>query len=180
MSCNYGCATLPNHQQVTCNDYSLGGLSGVAILDCNHLITDFSNANQWNTEIAAGRARIIKGLKAEIPASSPTMVDAAIACGAAQDMLGQDTTVSWTDNNVTASNDDFYAKLSLRRAFIVVYSCQESEIRVSSDPASFTTPGAIVPMTDRERQSYAISGMFFTKAGNIPMALYTAPAGIFE
>lgn len=182
MSCNYGCATLPDHQQVACNDYSNGGISAIGVLECDYAtnITDFSNASQWTAAIAAGRAKILKSIKGEIPDAAPANIDNPVGCGAQQIMIGQDTTLNWTDANVLAGNDDFYAKLNLRRVYLVAFFCEEGQIRVSSDPATVSARGVMVPGDNRQIQMYNISASFFSKTGEIPFALYTAPAGIFE
>lgn len=179
-SCNYGCATLPDHQQVDCGEFSNGGISGLAIIECDHTITDFSSAILWNQNIASGKVKIIKSVKAEVPDSAPASVDNPIGCGAQQIMIGQDTTINWTDANVAAANDDFYAKLNFRRSYIALFSCENGEVLVSSDPATFTARGRMIPNDNRQLSMYNATATLFSKKGEIPLAAYTAPAGIFE
>lgn len=179
-NCNYGCADLPDHQQVLCNDYSVGGISATATLECDHTITDFTDATQWTTNINNGKAKLYLGVKGEVPAPSPVMTDNPIGCGAAQILSGMDNTVTWTDSNVNANNDDLYAKINQRRLFVVVFMCEQDEIRVSESPVDFAAVPTIVPANNRERQMYSVTGSFFTKVGEIPMQLYDAPSGIFS
>jgi len=179
-NCNYGCASLPTHQQVVCNDYAVGGISAVATLECDHTITDFTNATQWNTNIASGKVKLFLGVKGEIPAPSPVQVDNPIGCGAAQILSGMDNTATWRDSNVNASNDDLYAKLNQRRLFVAVFMCEQDEIRVSESPVDFTAVPTIVPANNREMQMYNVTAAFFTKVGEIPFQLYDAPSGIFS
>lgn len=180
MSCNYGCATLPAHQQADCGAYPLGGMSVAFLLECDHTITDFSNQAQWQANINSGKAKIIKGIKGEIPAASPNMQDSPVGCGAEQTIQGFDNTIHWTDKNVSALNDDFYAKLNGRRMFVGAYNCEEEEITISNALADFTAVPRAIPMSNKEQQLYDITGMFYSKVKEIPFQTYNAPAGIFE
>lgn len=177
--CNYGCATLPSHQQVECNDYSVGGGSAAAVLECDHTIIDFSNATQWQANINSGKAKLILGIKGEIPASSPVQIDNPVACGAQQILNGFNNTASWTDANVNVSNDDLYAKINRRKLILVIFMCEQDEIRVSSEPVDFVAVPVMVPNSNQEIQMYTVTANFFTKTGEIPFALYDAPSGIF-
>jgi len=179
MSCNYNCATLPTHQQVECNQYANGGISMLAWLDCDHTITDLSNATQWNTNISAHNAFILKDIKGEVPDPSPVMVDNPVGCGAQQIMIGQDNTINWTDSNVMGANDDFYAKVNTRQGYLVVFMCEEDEIRVSSELVTMAVRSVMIPNDNRALQMYNGTATFFSKIGTIPMVLYSAPSGIF-
>jgi hypothetical protein len=179
-TCNYGCSNLPTHQQIDCNDYAVGGISAVGLLECDHTITDFTNATQWDTNIASGKAKIILAVKGEIPAAAPVQVDNPVGCGSEQILNGFTNTVMWRDANVLASNDDLYASLNKRKLYVVVFMCEQDEIRVSQEPNDFVAVPTTVPMNNREMQMYNVTGTFFTKLGEIPFALYDAPAGIFS
>lgn len=179
MSCNYNCATLPAHQQVDCNQYANGGISAAAWVDCDHTIADFSNATQWTEAIAANMAYVLKSIKAEVPDPSAVMVDNPIGCGAQQIMIGQDLTINWTDSNVLAANDDFYAKVNTRRGYLVLFMCEEDQIRVTTELVTMTARAVMIPGDNRALQMYNVSATFFSKVGEIPMSLYDAPSGIF-
>lgn len=180
VTCNYGCATLPNHQQVVCGDFPLGGISSAAFLECNHGITDFSNPSQWQSAISAELAKLILEVKAEIPAASPNMQDNPVGRGSEQIIAGFDNTVTITDKNVSAANDDFYARLNKRKGYLVVYNYENDEIYVSSQPVDFQAIPRTVPLSNKEIQSYTITATFYTKVGEVPMQAYAAPAGIFS
>lgn len=179
-SCNYNCATLPDHLQVDCSDYSLGGISAFATLECDHTISDFTDAAQWATNIASGKAKIYKGVKGEIPAPSPAQVDNPIACGSVQIVLGFDNPFNVKDFNVDASNDDLYAKINKQRLILVAFFCEQDSIRVSSSAANFTAMPVMSPESNRALQMYQVNSTFFSKVGEIPFALYSAPSGIFS
>lgn len=180
MSCNYNCATLPVHQQVECGAFPTGGISAAAFLDCDHTISDFSNATQWTTNINDGNAVLFRDVKGELPAASPVMVDNPIGCGAQQIMNGNDNTINWTDSNVNASNDELYAKVNTRKGYLVLFMCEEDQIRVSTSLVTMTAGPAMVPNSNQALQMYNVAATFYSKKGVIPMELYDAPAGIFE
>lgn len=179
MSCNYNCATLPAHQQVECNQYANGGISAAAFIDCDHTISDFSNPTQWQTNITNGNVVILKDIKGEIPAPSAVMVDNPVGCGATQIMIGQDNTATWTDSNVLAGNDDFYAKVNTRKGYLALFLCEEDQIRVSAEIVTMTAGAVTIPNSNQQLQMYNVSAAFFSKVGRIPFELYDAPAGIF-
>jgi len=180
-NCNYGCASLPAHQQVSCNDYAVGGISSVALIECDQTtITDYANPTQWAAAILAGTAILIKDIKGEIPAASPVMVDNPIGCGAAQIVDGMDNTAVWSDANVNGGNDDLYAKLNFRKFKLVVFMCEEDQIRVSESAADFQAVPVMIPNNSRALQMYNVTASFFTKVGEIPFQLYSAPSGIFS
>lgn len=181
LNCNYGCASLPAHQQVTCNDYAVGGISSAALVECGQTtITDFANATQWTAAIANGAAIPLFDIKGEVPAASPVLVDNPLGCGAPQILIGMDNTATWTDSNVLAGNDDMYAKLNLRKYHLVVFMCEEDQIRVSQNPVDFQAVPVTIPNNSRALQMYNVTASFFTKVGVIPFQLYSAPSGIFS
>lgn len=179
MSCNYGCATLPAHQQVVCSDYSLGGISAVFALECDHTITDFSSQIQWQANINAGKVHIFNNVKGEIPASSPNMQDNPVGCGPEQILMGRDNQLHWIDKNVTGSNDDMYARLDNRRLIPGAFMCEEDEVIIGNASADFTIIPRTVPMNNREVQQYDVVAAFYSKRGEIPFRTYNAPSGIF-
>lgn len=179
-SCNYNCAELPDHLQVDCSEYSLGGVSAFATLDCDHTISDFTSAEEWETNIASGLAKIYKGVKGEVPNSSPVQVDNPIGCGAQQVLLGLDNVLNIKDSNTNTTNDDLYAKLNKQRLIVVAFMCEQNEIAVSNGPAVFTALARNIPEGNRVYQMYQIGSTFFSKVGEIPFAVYDAPEGIFN
>lgn len=179
-SCDYGCATLPDHQKVLCADYKTGGISSIAFMECNHGITDFTNPTQWAAAIAAGKVKIAQGVKGEVPEPGSVMVDNPIGRGAAQILIGLDNTLTVMDMNVNVNNDEFYAKLNLRKLFVAIYVPTNDEIRVTSEPVNIAALAVNVPNGNRSLQGYKATMSFFTDAGVIPLELFDAPAGIFE
>lgn len=179
--CNYGCAALPDHQQVDCNDYSPGGIPSAALIECDQTtITDFTNATQWNAAIANGSAKLLLNIKGEIPAASPIMVDNPVGCGADQIINGMTNTATWTDANVSGNNDSLYASLNMRRYYLVFFMCKAEAIRVSAEPVDFQAIPVAVPNNDTAMQMFSVTATFKTNVGEIPFVLYDAPSGIFN
>jgi len=180
-NCNYGCATLPTHQQVTCNDYAVGGISALAFIECDQTtLTDYTNGTQWTSAIANGSVKLVSDIKGEVPAASPVLIDNVTGCGAAQILIGMDNTATWQDSNVNGSNDDLYAKLNMRKYYLAIFMCEEDQIRVSESPVDFQAVPVIVPNNSRAVQMYNVTASFFTKVGEIPFVLYDAPSGVFN
>lgn len=177
--CNYNCATLPDHLQVDCSDFSPGGISAYALLECDHTIADFSSAVQWAANIASGKAKIALGVKGEIPAAAAVQVDNPRGCGAAQIPIGFDNPANIKDYNVNSTNDDLYAKVNKQQKILVLFECENNQIRVSNLPVIFTAMPVQIPEGNRVLQYYQINTTFFSKLGDIPYAVYDAPDGIF-
>lgn len=177
--CDYGCATLPDHEQILCNDYRPGGISSAALLECDHTITDYSDETQWNANIASGKVKLINGISGEVPEATPAMVDNPIGGGAAQIVLGMDNKTTFADANVNANNDDFYAKANLRKMILALFNPINDEVRISAEPVVITAIPVMIPKGDRTMQAYKLTADFFTKAGVIPLELHSAPSGIF-
>jgi hypothetical protein len=167
---------LSDHEKVNCN-YRKGGISAVGILKTGHGITDFSNATQTLAAIAAGTLKIIKGIKALYPAATPIEGENPEACGSETILDGFDNTVTWNDFNVTDSNDVFYVELNKSQfSGIVLYYCQEDELRVLEKKVSFVALPA-QSTTNKEKQFYAVTAKWTSAVGDPFPELSAAPAG---
>ena len=166
---------MTDHEQIACGEYKLGGISAVGILECDHSISDFSNASQYTAAIAAGKLRVIKGIKAEIPDPSPVDGEAAVACGPENELYTMDWSATITDMNVTAQNRLFYDALNNRRFYIVFYLCDSDEVAVVEHQAN-AVARLNVPLTKSERQRFIADLRWRTKKNP---EVYDAPAGIF-
>ena len=67
---NYCFTDLPPHEQVLCNAYLKGGIDSLGLIEIDAAIASYSSEANWNTAIAAGNARVIKGIKCEFPDGS--------------------------------------------------------------------------------------------------------------
>ena len=181
MSLAYDCGALPQHVIQQCNNYRKGGISAIAIINTEAAIADFTDATAWKSAIDAGDVHIIKNIKGTFPKASVVEGENVVACGAEKMLDGFNGSFTWKDFNVNADNDNFYATLNVKRAFLAIYYCNEQEIRVF-DPAglvNFATPWATAPEGSKDKQVYDATAMWFAPADWYP-ALYPAPANIFN
>lgn len=176
-SCNYNCTDLPTHEQVECGDNLKGGIAGFAYLECDHTITDYSNATQWNTNINNGKAKIFKAIRGEKPEPSPVEGENPNACGGADTQVDTfDRSYEFTDYNVTAGNADVYNALNKRNGHLVVFYCEDQQVEVVEQAVNFVARD-VSPRTRKEKRSYMVTAKW--TAFDMP-ALYDAPSGIFE
>ena len=175
------CGVLPDHVEQECNDYRKGGISAIAIISPTAVIPDFTSATDWQDAINAGQVSIIGNVKATYPKANASMGENALACGSEKILDGFDYTLTWKDFNVNPGNDAFYASLNQQFAYVAIYYCNESEIRVFTPPQliNFACSEANGPESNRDKQMYECSAMWFAAVGFYSQ-LFTAPVGIFE
>lgn len=179
MSVLLDCADVPDHIELGCNEFRKGGISSIAILKCDHSITDFTSAAQWLAAINAGEVKIIKQIKATIGEASPVEGENPVPCGSETILDLLDQTITWKDFNVHALNDDFYQQLNLAKRSIAWFYCEEDEIRVVDEcNVTFTALPPSSPESNREKQFYNVKGAWTSSPDVFPV-LHTAPAGIF-
>lgn len=183
--------TLGTHEANECF-YPKGGISKVAVLKTGHGITDFADDTQWDAAILAGTAKIITNIKAELPAASPVEGENPVACGSETIVDGYDYVLNLKDFNVSTidkslvtpapnnANDTFYNNLNRSQfAGVVLYFCEQDEIRAIEDRVSFNA-SLVIPMSNKEKQYYNVVVKWFQKVENDMPVLYNAPAGIFS
>jgi hypothetical protein len=173
--CNYGCGTLEDHEQVLCGEYKNGGFSGVGIDDCASDISDYSDAAEWTSAIAAGHMKVIKGIKGELPEATAVEGESAVGCGPENEVYTYDRTFTFTDSNVSAANTAFYNSLKKRRVKIVPFACDSDEVLPVQYIANVDAK-LVVPRSNGERQHYMVT--FRWRGLDDPVAV-DAPAGIF-
>ncbi|HWB62798.1 MAG TPA: hypothetical protein VG603_04745 [Chitinophagales bacterium] len=179
MSLTTDCTNLPDHVIQACNNYRKGGVSAIAIIDAGTSIPDPTSDTDWTTAITAGHVKVIKNIKATFPKASVVEGENVVACGAEKMLDGFNGSITWKDFNVNATNDDFYAQLNLKTAYIAIFYCNENEIRIFDQLCNFAVPWATAPEGTKDKQVYDATAMWFAPVGWFP-SLYTAPAGIFS
>ena len=173
----YCFAELGEHEQNVCGTIN-GGSNAVAVLDADHAITDFADDTQWLAAIAAGKARIIKGVKANFPNPSPVTQPNPEGCGPATITTGFDFTLPWLDANVSVNNDEFYAALNKKGSELVFFECSTGDIRVVDQSVRYQAFPATLPEANTEYQVYNVTANWSTRDDWYPVR-YTAPTGIF-
>jgi len=172
------CAPLPDYALNPCEIDKLSGIGEVAIVCLDHQFTDFEDPAQWTAEIAAGRAKVIKGIQAEKPAAEPVTAAQARARGFETKVVKMNQTLTWVDQNVSDQNDQFYEGLNVQTAYIVWNYFEEGEIRVQAAfPCQFVATPAVA--TNNEFQRYEVTASWRSSPNVFPVLLNT-PAGIFD
>lgn len=178
--CNYNCAALPDYQQkADCNPFRKGAVSAIAVIECDHTITDWTDESQWNANISSGKVKIVKGdgIMATVPYGSPVESDNPSACGSDTILDGVDMELTLMDANISGTNDTFYEALNSRTSYLAWYYCDEEEIRVVERKVNWH---ALAPNADgkKELQKYQVVGKWFQQPNEFP-GFYPAPANIF-
>lgn len=181
---DYACnEDLGTHLQNLCGEELLGGSSAAIVLECNHQLTDPSNATQIAAEIAAGRATLITGIKVGIAKPSPVEVESNVSCGTSK-LVTYDRTGTYVDGNVNPANQTFYSKMFGGRTFggLILYLCgtlesDNGELVEWIDSAVTFTGGKVLPTGNNEFQRYESDFKWRKKA---EASLHSAPLGIFS
>jgi hypothetical protein len=174
---NYNCDDpLGDHLLNDCGNEKQGGIKDAIILECNHQLTDPSNATQIETEIAAGRATLVLNLKIGIDAPSPVEVEPQVACSTPK-VVTYDRTASWVDGNVNGTNIDFYNNLTGGQAKggVILHECGADEVTWIDDEVRWVG-GRVVPNNDNEFQRFEATVKWRSKTDS---GIYATPAGIF-
>ena len=178
MSYNNCLSDLPAYGENICGINKIPGISAVAVIDKDHGFTDFTDAAQWNAQIAAGNVTIIKEIKGFYSQANPVTAANPRARGASNVLMKLEHTLNIEDPNVGDVNDTFYETINGRETYVAWYNFEEGEIRVVLVPVTWTA----LPATDdinADFQKYIVNAQW-RSAPNVFPELYTAPAGIFE
>jgi hypothetical protein len=176
-SCNYNCTDLPEHEQISCGNWLKGGMGALAIIACDHTITDWSSTEEWETNIAAGKIRRIMPVRASIPEPSPVEGENPNGCGALNIIDTYDRTILWKDFNVTASNVDLYNEMNKQNSFVAGFQgCDNADrIWVIDSPVTWNARHSI-DENNRIKQMFSVTGSW--TSFDMP-TFYDAPTGIF-
>lgn len=109
-------------------------IDAVAILDQDHTIVDFDDAAQWQTEITALNAFIIKNVKAAIVEPAARETANSRVQGPDNVLTGWTFSITIEDPNVSPVNDVFYSNLNGRTTYAAVRLYYEGKIRVGLFP----------------------------------------------
>lgn len=181
---NYDCNDgLGEYLLNDCGEELLGGISEALLLECNHQLTDPSSAAQIAAEIAAGRAKLVTGIKVGIPKPSPVEVESNVGCGNSTKLVSYDRTGTLIDGNVNSTNVSFYNNVFGGRVFggIIFYLCGTEEADSGEkvlwiDAAVTFTGGQVIPNVNNAFQTF--DGDFKWRKKDMPQ-YYPNPVGIF-
>ena len=178
---SYNCDDdLGSHVINDCNTYTKGGYPNCILLECDHSITDPSDATQVQAAIDAQEARLVKNVKIAIPAGSPVKIDSPIP-NEPQIVVRYDFAGTMVDTNVSSDNVTFYNNLLDGRTLggIIVHN-QKEGIVYHVDAAVKFEGSPVLPDNDGEFERFETTFTFFKEPSEVAHTLYTEPAGIFD
>jgi len=153
------------------------------LLECDNQLTDPSDPAEITTEIAAGRAHLLLGLKIGVDAPTAIEVDSNVSGGTTK-LVNYDRTMTLIDGNVSDNNIDVYDKVCGGRVFggaiLYLVGTEQSTAGASVyyiDSAINFTGGLTIPNNDNEFITFNATAKWRKKTMG---TLATAPAGIFE
>jgi hypothetical protein len=161
-----------------CGNDLIPGISAFAIIDQDNTFTDFTSVSEWNTNISAGAAIIIRDGKGTYPDAAPILVDNSRANGPDQVLRGMNHTFTFMDPNVSGTNDTFWSIVNGRNILFAWYNFEEEQLMVVSD---YNCHVVALPANDdagTSVQRYNVTITWKTKPDGFPSRV-TAPAGIF-
>lgn len=180
---NYNCENLGDHEIsiVNCGAPIASGFSNAIILECDHQVTDASDATQVQAEIDAGRAKLVKNIKAGINKASAEQTDPTTSCGV-ENLTTYNRAGIFKDFNVSENNIDFYNRLASGRSIggLILFECEtdgypekvtfiDKEIRFTGD--------RVVADTNKTPQVFDMD--FAWKSLQMPTQ-HDAPPGIID
>lgn len=131
MGCyTYNCQNvLGDHTLNDCENEVPSGFVNLILLNCDHQLTDASNGTLVNAEITAGRATLIRNIKAGVPAASANTVASNIA-NAPDKVARYALEVSVMDGNINDANMTFYNTLFSGTSFggLILHNEEESVV----------------------------------------------------
>lgn len=174
---NYNCADLPDYASNDCNDKLQGGISAIIVLECDHTITDPSNASEVSSNLTSGKARLVEPIQVGVDAASPVEVPSGVA-GEEDVVATYERSLSIVDPNINDTSIDFWNEVLTGRALggVILYEREEGTVTWIDSAVSFKG-SRIIPnvVTDIQRFEATMTWKSLTEG-----LRYTAPAGIFS
>ena len=175
--CGFGCVDLPAHIGLTCNDeITKGGFSSVGILDCDHSITDFSLATQYDIAITANELILVEPIRGDMPAPSAVTGDNLLGCGTDEILDTFDRTFTWIDGKISEANELFYNALNRKTSFLIMFNCGDDKVHTVLVPV-FYQAMLVIPASKKEKATWQITATWNDL--DTPQ-LSNAPVGVFN
>lgn len=178
-ACNYGCEEMPEHLLNLCGDWNYGGSDSVAFLECDHSIIDFSDATEWNTNIAANKVHFAKLVKVDYPDASPVEGENPVGGDTETVLDGLDHVLNIMDFNVQNANDTFYETANTRKFHTVWREVTNNKIRVVEIACTVVALPANLPQAKSEKSRYNVQVKWRSKPNVFPV-FYDVPGTLFD
>lgn len=168
---------LPAYSVNQCGELRVRGIGDVFLLAQGVTFVDPTDPVEWAAKLAANDVVIIKNIKGQYANPEPENASNPRERGPEEILQKLNHTLTLTDANVNASNDNFYEVLNTQTfGGIGWYNPNEVEIRLAyADVRAMAMPASNV---DAEFQLYNCSFMWESNPNDFP-GLYNAPAGVF-
>jgi hypothetical protein len=185
---NYSCADVGDHELIQCGQWKKGGISGFALIELDHTITDPTNPTQWTTNIGTGKVHMVgghttfpqnKGIKAEYPDPSPVETENPSSDGPDNILDGFSHVFNFMDANVVSNNDTFYENVNSQPFYLAWFNHVNNTISWVDKICAVVVPPANSPMSNKERRRYS-GKVTWSSEPNVFPTLYPAPSGIFN
>ena len=173
---NYNCTSLPDHEDPSCGGNLLGGIDSMLLLECDHGITDFSDAVDVQASIDAGKSKLVNSIRVGIDAPSPIEVDSVVSCIPAG-TINYDRTGTLIDGTINSVNINFWNEIfdGRRLGGALLHLCDSGKV-FHIDSAITFQGGITVP--DDNTDLIKVEATFKWKDKVAP-SLIDAPVGIF-
>lgn len=179
---SYGCDPLETYVLNECQAILVGGFDAAILLECNHQITDPSNATQIETALGNGTATLITEAFFSIEPAAAVTVEPLVACQPPK-ITTYNRSGNYKNQNVNPNNVDFHDTMFNGRTFggLIIRMCNDNEGGTNyvywidkpiSFQGSFVGPGV---NTDLQR----FEGTFNWIGRDNP-SMHAEPAGIFD
>lgn len=176
---DYGCAAdWEPYVPASCESFN-GGASGILLIRCGTTLATPLDGTAIATLISNGNAKLITGVRIDIPAGSAVTGDTFVACQS-EATITYDRTINLADPNVTAENVLFYNSIDAANGFSIggalIYEC-DADRCTYVDAALKKSGGRILPAGNNERQRFECVLAYRAK-GDAP--IFAKPTGTFD
>lgn len=147
---------LPAWELVACGQKPKGGVADLVFICLDHTFTDFESADEWATQVAAGKAAILSHGMGEIPAPSPVEGPTNDACLSETEIDTYDRTVKWTTNNVSAQNIELVDAINGKQGYLALRTCGDT-LRVEDRAVATFMAFSVTPASKKSPQTIEVS-----------------------
>lgn len=140
-------------------------------------ITDYENASQWATAVAAFDVSIMKNINVSVPEPSTRTLANPRVQGPGNIHTGFDYVINFTDATINDANIAFYAALNGKTGYVAWRLWEETQSLLALHPFYFV----VTPVYGENGGVVMFKGTATAKLGpNDTIDLFDTPAGTFD